>query len=75
MAELARDAVGELGPRLEGLAGRILSAIEDGAALNRDRAGVRALLEAAPHNTLTARRAIADRVLEADGYPLGLPPA
>jgi len=75
MAELARDAVGELGPRLEGLAGRILSAIEDGAALNRDRAGVRALLEEAPHDTLTARRAIADRVLEADGYPLGLPPA
>ena len=75
MAALAREAVGELGPRLERLAVRILSALEDEAPLNRDRAGVRALLEEPPHNTLTARRAIADRVLEAEGYPLGLPPA
>jgi alkylation response protein AidB-like acyl-CoA dehydrogenase len=75
MGALASEAVGELGPRLERLAVSILSALEDEAPLNRDRAGVRALLEELPHNTLTARRAIADRVLEAEGYPLGLPPA
>jgi hypothetical protein len=54
---------------------RILSASEDGSALDRDLAGVRALLEHRPLNTLTARRAIADRIAEEGGYPLGLPPA
>lgn len=74
-AEMARDAAGELGPHVEQLAVRILSAIEDGAALDRDLAGVRALLERRPLNTLAARRAIADRVAEAGGYPMGLPSA
>jgi butyryl-CoA dehydrogenase len=74
-AEMARDAAGELGPGVEQLATRILSAIEDGATLDRDLAGVRALLENRPLNTLTARRAIADRVAEAGGYPMGLPTA
>jgi alkylation response protein AidB-like acyl-CoA dehydrogenase len=74
-AELARDAVGELGPRLERLAARILASIEAGPALDRDLAGVRALLQGPPQNPLIARRAIADRVAEAGGYPLGLPSA
>jgi alkylation response protein AidB-like acyl-CoA dehydrogenase len=74
-AEMARDAADELGPCIEHLAVRILSASEDGSALDRDLAGVRALLEHRPLNTLTARRAIADRIAEEGGYPLGLPPA
>jgi alkylation response protein AidB-like acyl-CoA dehydrogenase len=74
-SEMACDAAGELGPHVEQLAARILSAIEDGAALDRDLAGVRALLEHRPLNTLAARRAIADRVAEAGGYPMGLPSA
>jgi alkylation response protein AidB-like acyl-CoA dehydrogenase len=75
MGEMARDAIDELGPRLERLAVRIFSAIEDGARLDQDRAGVRSLLEAGPYNLLTARRSIAARALEAGGYPLGLPAA
>lgn len=74
-AALARDAVGELGPRLERLAARILASIEAGPSLDRDLAGVRALLQGSPQNSLIARRAIADRVAEAGGYPLGLPTA
>ena len=75
MAEIARDAVAELGPSLERLAARILSAIEEDPLLSRDLAGMRALLGGGPPNTLAARRAIADQVLEAGGYGLGLPPA
>ena len=75
MMEIARDAVAELGPSLERLAARILSAIEEDPLLSRDLAGMRALLGGGPPNTLAARRAIADQVLEAGGYGLGLPPA
>ena len=75
MMEIARDAVAELGPSIERLAARILSAVEEDPLLARDLAGVRALFGGSPANTLAARRAIADQVLEAGGYGLGLPPA
>ncbi len=73
MVGIARDATGELGPRIEQLAIRVLTAVEDGALLDRDLAGVRAMLHARPQNTMAARRAIADQVLDAGGYALGLP--
>jgi len=75
MMEIARDAVAELGPSIERLAARILSAVEEDPLLSRDLAGVRALFGGGPPNTLAAKRAIADQVLEAGGYGLGLPPA
>jgi alkylation response protein AidB-like acyl-CoA dehydrogenase len=73
MVGIARDATGELGPRIEQLAIRVLTAVEDGALLDRDLAGVHAMLHARPQNTMAARRAIADQVLDAGGYALGLP--
>ncbi len=75
MREMVRDAAGDLAPEIARLAARLLSGIEDGADLDRDLAGVRAMLGGRPPNTIAARRAIADRVVDAGGYPLGLPPA
>jgi len=75
MAALARAAVDELGPSLERFATRILTAVEDGPRLARDLAGARVLLRWRRQNPLATRRAIADQVLEAGGYGLGLPPA
>ena len=74
-ASMAGDMVGEVGPQVERLAVKILSSIEEGPPLDRDLDGIRALLQQPPQNTLVARRAIADRVVEAGGYPLGLPAA
>ena len=67
MVEIARDATGELRPRIEQLAIRVLTAVEDGALLDRDLAGLRAMLQARPQNTMAARRVIADQVLDAVG--------
>jgi hypothetical protein len=57
------------------LAARALGATEDGAGLDHDLAGVEALLGRRPPNAVATRRAIADRVIDAGGYPLGLAPA
>ena len=74
MADLALAAAGEMTARLRHLAIEVLTMVEDGSQLERDLAGVRALLEEAPPNALALRRSIAERVLEG-GYPLGLPAA
>lgn len=75
MREIVREAAGDLAPEMARLAARVLGGIEDGADLDRDLAGVRVLLGGRPANAIVARRAIADRVIDAGGYPLGLPPA
>jgi alkylation response protein AidB-like acyl-CoA dehydrogenase len=75
MREMVADATVDLAPEMARLAARVLGAAEDGAALDRDLAGVHALLGGRPSNTVATRRAIADRVTEAGGYPLGLAPA
>jgi hypothetical protein len=75
MREIVREAAGDVAPEMARLAARVLGGIEDGADLDRDLAGVRVLLGGRPANTIVARRAIADRVIDAGGYPLGLPPA
>jgi alkylation response protein AidB-like acyl-CoA dehydrogenase len=72
-AAIADEAVREVGACLEGLATRVLSAVEDGPQLARDLAGVRSLLGVPPWNSFASRRAIAGRVLDSGGYSLGLP--
>ena len=75
MADLALAAVGEVAGRLRPLAFEVLTAVEDGPQLARDLAGIGGLLEDTSSNTPALRRSIAERVLEAGGYPLGLPVA
>ncbi len=75
MREMVRDAAGDLASEIARLAARLLSGIEDGADLDRDLAGVRVLLAGRPANSVVTRRAIADRVIDVGGYPLGLAPA
>ncbi len=75
MAQIAHHALADTVPRLEGLATQILAAVEEGSQVARDLAGIRRLLEIVPPNTLAARRAIADSILETGGYSLGLPTA
>jgi len=75
MADLALAGAGEMAGRLRTLAIEVLTAVEDGPQLARDLAGIGGLLEETPSNMLALRRSIADRVLEAGGYPLGLPAA
>jgi alkylation response protein AidB-like acyl-CoA dehydrogenase len=75
MTEIAAYAVDAMARRLAGLAAEMLSAVEEGPHLERDLVGVRRLLAVPPRNTLAVRRAIAERILESGGYPLGLPTA
>jgi len=72
MARISTQAAEDIAAYVRDRAVRILAAVEDGAELSRDVAGVRTLLAIPPRDGFAARRAVAEIVIEG-GYGLGLP--
>ncbi len=75
MAPIAGHAAASAVPRVRDLAARIVAAVQDHEAAARDLAGIHRLLDLMPPDPVAVPRAIADHVLEAGGYNLGLPAA
>ena len=72
MARISTQAAEDIAAYVRDRAVRILAAVEDGAELSRDVAGVRTLLALPPRDGFAVRRAVAEDVIEG-GYGLGLP--
>jgi hypothetical protein len=72
MARMSTQAAEDTAGNVRDRAVQILAAVEDGARLSRDVAGVQVLLALPPRDGFAVRRAVAEHVIER-GYDLGLP--
>jgi alkylation response protein AidB-like acyl-CoA dehydrogenase len=68
-AMMAQVLVAEGAARVEAAARQALAAMMEGDTLRVGLAALRRLLRVTPVNTVAARRAVAARVLDAEGYP------